>query len=383
MSKQISQPICAFGIHFMLAQVRKLEDEIEGVQLSRDIECVHRMRVASRRLCNGLKLFKGCLSKKKYKSWRDEIRKVLHALGNARDLDIQIVQLTALYDDHLDAKYKPGYNRLLLRLKQSRTKAQKKVNKTLFKLSESQTLDQMTHWLEKQIDKADQPLSYPQPLFQKAHDEIEEALSGFLKFQNAIELENNSDKLHAMRIAGKHLRYTMEIFSPIYEGVLDPFIIVMKDIQDLLGAFHDNDVWVTWLPKFINKERERIEDYFGNSGPLERLLPGLHFLMENRQATRDVALQAFRLEWRSLHDDQAWQTLESLIIAPIEAVPEPELAPEEETPEPDQEEEFFELINEEVVEARPEAQAAEDENTGDDDEGTFIDLTDQFPTEEE
>jgi CHAD domain-containing protein len=386
MGKQISQPICKFGIRFMLAQVRALDGEIEGVQLGRDIECVHRMRVASRRLCNGLKLFKECLPNKKYKTWRDEILKVLHALGNARDLDIQIAQLTVLYDDHLDTKYKPGFNRLLLRLKQSRTKAQKKVNKTLFKLSENQTLEQMTHWFEKRIFPDDQPIPYPQSLFQKAYDEIEDALGEFLKFQDAVGMEDNCDKLHAMRIAGKHLRYTMEVFAPIYEGELDPFVVAMKNVQDLLGAFHDNDVWVTWLPKFIDKERERIEDYFGNSGPLERLLPGFHFLMENRQTARDAAYQAFCLEWRSLLDDQAWQNLESLIAAPIEPVSEPEHTSEEEEEEeeePDQEEEFFELVGEAVIEPVPEEQTTKKINVGDDEEGTFIDLTDQFPTEEE
>ncbi len=52
-------------------------------------------------------------------------------MGDARDLDIQIELLDRLYEDNLDPKYKPGYRRLLLRLKQQRTKAQAKVNKTI------------------------------------------------------------------------------------------------------------------------------------------------------------------------------------------------------------------------------------------------------------
>ncbi len=382
MGKQISKPICEFGTRFMLAQVFNLENEIEGVQLGRDIECVHRMRVASRRLSNGLDLFKDCLSQKKFKNWRDEVREVLHALGNARDLDIQIAQLNALYEDRLDSKYKPGYNRLLLRLKQSRTKAQRKVNKTLFKLTESQTLGQMIHWLGKRVNGEEQPVTYPPTLYQKACDEIEHALRGCLEFQDAVNNEENIDKLHAMRIAGKHLRYTMEVFAPIYAGELDPFIVVMKDVQDLLGAFHDNDVWINWLPKFIDKERERIEDYFGNSEPLERLLPGFQFLMENRQEARNAAYRAFRLEWQSLLDDHAWQALESVLAAPLENMPASDPSHEEEPLEPAEAEEFIELIDEEIMEEVPEEEAEEDENNWEDDESTFIDLTDQFPSEE-
>jgi hypothetical protein len=57
-----------------------------------------------------------------------------------------------------------------------------------------------------------------------------------------------------MRIAGKHLRYTLEIFAPIYGHALDPHIRAMKNIQDLLGEIHDNDVWISWLPEFIALE---------------------------------------------------------------------------------------------------------------------------------
>jgi CHAD domain-containing protein len=383
MGKQIPTPICEFGARFMLAQVHNLEDEIEGVQLGRDIECVHRMRVASRRLSNGLKLFKDCLSHKKYKKWRDEVRKVLHALGKARDLDIQITQLTGLYEEHLDSKYKPGYNRLLLRLKQSRTKAQKKINKTLFKLSEGKALDQMTHWLEKRVAQSDQQNEYSPDLYQKAYDEIEHALGSFLKFRDAVDQENNADKLHAMRIAGKHLRYTMELFAPIYDGELTPFIVVMKNIQDLLGAFHDNDVWVNWLPKFIDKERERIEDYFGNSGPLERLLPGFHNLMENREVARDAALSAFRLEWRSLLDDDAWQALESIITPTEASEPDSEPVPDEESFEVTEAAAFNEITTEVAVGETPDDGLTEPGHPDTDNEGTFIDLTDHFPTEEE
>ncbi len=383
MGKQIPKPICEFGTQFMLTQVHTLAGEIEGVQFGRDIECVHRMRVASRRLSNGLKIFKDCLPHKRSKTWRDEVRKVLHALGKARDLDIQITELTALYDEHLDAKYKPGYNRLLLRLKQSRTKAQKKINKTLFKLTEGDVLTQLAHWLDKRVDQPDGLHDYSPDLFKKAQDEIQHALDGFLKFQDTIGQEENADKLHAMRIAGKHLRYTLEIFAPIYAGELDPFIVVMKNIQDLLGAFHDNDVWINWLPKFIEKERERIEDYFGNSGPLERLLPGFHNLMENRQAARDAAYQAFRLEWQSVLDDNAWHVLESMIAMPEGNEPESEPTPDETSLEETQVTAFHEITTEVAVESMSDEPPIDNEDPEPDDEGTFIELTDQFPTDEE
>lgn len=317
MNKKIPEAICIFGAKFMLEQVQHLESQIEGVQIGKDIEYVHQMRVASRRLRNGLYLFRECLAGKKAKAWLDDVRNITQALGNARDLDIQIAELNLLYTDDLDAKFKPGYARLLLRLKQSRTKAQKKINKTLFSLQKDGTLSDITESLSKLIDGPEASSLYPQPLYEKACDSIHAELNEFLSYQPFVHEPDNKDKLHAMRIAGKHLRYTMEIFAPLYEGTLDPFIILMKNLQNLLGEIHDNDVWVDWLPQFIEKEQQRVEDYFGSTSPLIRLLPGLNHLIENRQQVRDKAYQTFLLTWDSAASENAWQALKAAIRNPV------------------------------------------------------------------
>ena len=341
MSKEVPKTICIFGAEFMLEQVQQIESQIVGVQAGKDIEYIHQMRVASRRLRNGLDLFRECLPGKKSRVWLDNVRSITHALGNARDMDIQIAELSQLYDDDLDEKYKPGYSRLLLRLKQKRTKAQKKINKTIFKLKEDDTLSILAAHLSKLADKSDIVDLFTPSLYQKAFDAIHADLTEFLSYRSFIREQDNIDKLHAMRIAGKHLRYTMEVFAPLYEGALDPFIILMKNIQNLLGEIHDNDVWVNWLPKFIEKEQERVEDYFGNTGPLIRLLPGLHYLIENRQQAREKVYQTFLLTWDSIAAENAWQALDDLIEAPlkIEAVLSYEIPEEHSSPVIDQAEE--------------------------------------------
>ncbi len=57
MGKSSPQVLCQFGINYMLEQTQRLVDELPGVQLGRDIEAIHRMRVASRRLATGLDVF--------------------------------------------------------------------------------------------------------------------------------------------------------------------------------------------------------------------------------------------------------------------------------------------------------------------------------------
>jgi hypothetical protein len=58
MGKKNQKPACIYGAVYMLKQVNRLESEITGALVSDDIEHVHRLRVASRRLRNGLGLFR-------------------------------------------------------------------------------------------------------------------------------------------------------------------------------------------------------------------------------------------------------------------------------------------------------------------------------------
>lgn len=313
MGQNQPKSICSFGAAYMLGQIINLENDIGKALAGNESEALHRMRVASRRLRNSLELFRNCFSDKKLKAWKDEIRGITRALGNARDLDIQIKYIDQVYGDSLETTYKPGYRRLLLRLKQRRVKAQEKVDKTLTKLEKKAVLEQMRRYLEGLKDEnAHVPWVDPD-LFDMAYQAIDRALDDFLSYQSFIHSSKNTDKLHAMRIAGKHLRYTLESFAPIYNLALNPYINVMKEIQDQLGAFHDNDVWVNWLPKFIKKEQTRIEDYFGNTGPLERLLPGLTHLVEDRMEAREMMHQSFLDTWHILEGENAWEVLRGIL----------------------------------------------------------------------
>jgi len=359
MGKKHQSAICIFGANFMLDQLGSLQSEIDGAMDGSDIEYIHRMRVASRRMRNGLTCFKECLPGKNSKSWRDEVRRITHALGNARDLDIQMDSLNKLYNDRLDPMVKPGYQRILLRLKQRRTVAQKKVVKTLAKFQKSEILSDMHEKLEEKASSAENRYLYTPSLYQKAFKNINARLEDFLMYQEDVQVPENVEKLHAMRIAGKQLRYTLEIFAPIYNTALLPYIQIMKDLQDQLGSIHDDDVWVSWLPKFIEEEEQRIDDYFGNTGPLDRLLPGINHLIENRQNNREKTYQSFLDTWRLIEGEDAWESLKKIINAPIRLEDALEHLAETESP-TDEEQEEDQALSQEMNSEMPEEQLLEE-----------------------
>jgi CHAD domain-containing protein len=317
MGKNDRKANCLFGARYMLTQVEALLNEIQGALVGDDIEHVHQMRVASRRMRNALNLFRDCLSDKKAKTWGDEIRKITKSLGKARDLDIQIELIDRCYAASLEDRYKPGYNRLLLRLQQQRAKTQEKVNRILINLQASGILDRMQAHLLAVTAGSENIYLYTPSLYQQAFEAINSNLEEFLSYEKFIYDPQNIEELHAMRITGKHLRYTLEIFAPIYGTALDLHVRAMKNVQDLLGEIHDNDVWIAWLPKFIEQERTRVEDYFGHTGPFRRLLSGLNHFIEDRQHVRDEEYQTFLSTWETLAYENAWTVLREIIQAPI------------------------------------------------------------------
>jgi CHAD domain-containing protein len=65
----------------------------DGVLGIEDIEPLHDMRVAARRLRSGLELFRPCFPKKRYRAAIEPLKALADALGERRDRDVAIVFL--------------------------------------------------------------------------------------------------------------------------------------------------------------------------------------------------------------------------------------------------------------------------------------------------
>lgn len=118
---------CKFGSEALLKLLQVFKTQIEGVEKNKDIEYVHRMRVSSRRLRAAMPLFRTCYSKKKFKKWLKEIKKVTKLLGEARDLDVQIVFI----QDYLQKVNSPSENSGLLPLLKNHKDRRKAIQSTV------------------------------------------------------------------------------------------------------------------------------------------------------------------------------------------------------------------------------------------------------------
>ncbi len=246
----INSSYCKFGSEALLKRLHDFQAGIDGVTRNEDVECVHKTRVASRRLRATLPLFRFCFPEKTYKKSLKKIKKVTRLLGSARDLDVQIIFITQ-YMKRLGSPEKVYVDLLLEDLKDRRNSIQKTVAKGLEKLKASDALCNLRGFCEQTVAEQLSVIFDQSNVLKKAHWHISFRLEDFLSLQEYVYLENEKLNHHQMRIYAKKLRYTMETFAPLYNNQLTDEIQTIRAFQDVLGEMHDYDVWMECVPKFI------------------------------------------------------------------------------------------------------------------------------------
>jgi len=93
------EPFAAAAARIVAARSQELFEQSAGVLDLDDVERVHDMRVATRRLRAALELFEECFpSKRRHKSLK-RVRALADALGERRDLDVELELLEGLSGD--------------------------------------------------------------------------------------------------------------------------------------------------------------------------------------------------------------------------------------------------------------------------------------------
>jgi len=277
-----------------------ISEEGRAVIEDDDAEHVHRMRVASRRTREALVIFEGCFPRKRFRAWRKEMRALTRALGEARDADVQKTFLEGMLSK-VTAAQAPGIELLLEEKQSARRGLQVELDRTLREMEETGVVQDMRDFLNGMAGTADggQPRS---SAFELAYCRIKQRIEELLAHEPSLSDQNAMLEHHAMRIAAKRLRYTLEAFRPLFEDELQSEIANVKRMQELLGEIHDSDVWVAELKDLLE----------GRNGGLVRILEGrepdpyllgLHFLREERVSHRRSLFKEFVGLWNSLAQD--------------------------------------------------------------------------------
>jgi CHAD domain-containing protein len=110
------EPFAAAAARIVGQRAAELLAEAEGVLDTSDIERVHDMRVASRRLRAVLEIFAPCFPKPEHQAALADVKALADALGERRDPDVQLASL-ADFAAAAPAAARPGAELLAARVR--------------------------------------------------------------------------------------------------------------------------------------------------------------------------------------------------------------------------------------------------------------------------
>lgn len=222
-----------------------------------DLEGVHDMRVASRRLRSALRDFKPYLRQRKLRSAADELKSVADALGAVRDQDVAIMALEQLQEE-APAEIKAG----IAALTDERRREREAARAAIVEAIAEEKLAQLQTDFAAALEGATKPRGHRQKKkksaaglsFRDVGREIILARLAELRELNACLYQPfATDALHRMRIAAKRLRYAMELFAVCWGNTLTEHAAEVAELQTSLGELHDCDVWIEGFGQMLRE----------------------------------------------------------------------------------------------------------------------------------
>jgi CHAD domain-containing protein len=253
--------------HF--AQVLRHED---GTRLGENIEALHDMRVATRRLRAAFEVFSEAFETQALKPHLKGLRATGRALGSVRDLDV-FMEKAQRYIETLPEEKRGGLDPLLSQWKEQRDAARSRMLEHLNSweyASFKQKFNLILHTPGMGVRSQSSAQPTPDLVCQLAPVLIYSRIAAVRAYAPLLE-DAPIERLHALRIEFKKLRYTVEYFLEVLGKRSVEVISDLKQLQDHLGDLNDAQVASQILGEFIKgweasqqtlpiQERQNIEE---------------------------------------------------------------------------------------------------------------------------
>jgi CHAD domain-containing protein len=252
--KMQAQPVTAddtmteAGRKIMLDELIDMLKHEGGSRSGDDIEDVHDMRVASRRIRSALRLLADYYKPKATRVYNRKLRRVARALGGVRDLDVMIEAFntyvnTALSGEALE-EAQPHIAAIVEALDDDRRLARRELVHTLDRGEYKRFVAEFSTFLTtegagaKTLTDEVTPVRVRHVLPTLIYSHLGAVRAFDPVIAEAI-ASGDQTTLHALRIEFKRLRYAVSMFSEVLGSQAANFIDELKAIQDHLGALQD------------------------------------------------------------------------------------------------------------------------------------------------
>jgi CHAD domain-containing protein len=270
-------------------------------EADKDLEHVHQLRVATRRAGAALRIFSLCLAQKVYDASRRQLRKLRRAAGAARDWDVFLHALTQWGRDH-SPRHRPGLDLLIGYATAQRELAQIQLN---------DAADGHPFALDRSIADTLGAIRRPSTaLPRRLIDLARPMLTDLLEELDKTAATDLSDygNLHKVRIAGKRLRYAMEVFGDCFdERFRTEAYPAIEEMQDILGRANDS----------YNAARrlQDLRDHLQDTQPeaWKRSRPAMESLLRYHRRQLPRERKRFQHWWRSWRQHGPETTFSKLV----------------------------------------------------------------------
>jgi CHAD domain-containing protein len=297
------------GRRILKRHLEQLVSRQYGLAYNADIEFVHEMRVAIRRLRAAMRIFRGAFADR-FQPQTERLGAVADLLGAARDSDV-FLRFLQDYGRKCPKKCRWFVETLIENEKRPRRQHYRRVLEACGSAESQGFLRRLHHSLEQPLGAkgglATKPAKAAQPLCQGAKRALRKRFRTVVKFGPALELLS-ANWQHQLRIACKKLRYAAEFFAEIYPPKLQDLIVTMVKMQDCLGTAHDLDVY-----------RQQIGVYFEKrflKAPTPKAAAALQTMRAHMRGQKRRCIAEAGAIWKSFQEDCAQEEFKELIRSP-------------------------------------------------------------------
>jgi CHAD domain-containing protein len=300
-------PMSEAGRKILRFHFRRMLYNEPGTRLGEDVEALHDMRVATRRMRAAFQVFGAYYRPKAAARYSKGLKRTGGALGAVRDLDV-FREKTGGYVETLPASERGGLDGFASILEQQREAARERMLGYLDSKKYARFSDRFGRFVETEgMDSlavtldGDEPRPYhvryvaPMTVFER--------LANMRAYDEWVAIPNPPvARLHSLRIACKRFRYTLEFFREVLGPDTNRIIEEVVVMQDHLGDLQDAAVasgilrdylnWGTWGRSDTGRSRPSL------AAPV--IAPGVAAYLAAKQAELQHLLETFPQEWQRL-----------------------------------------------------------------------------------
>lgn len=283
----LHDPMAEAGRKLFAQQLKTMRRHEDGSRSGEDIESVHQMRVAIRRMRTLFGLIGTHYRPKTVAKYGGGLRRIARALGNIRDLDVLILDLQEFQKTQAEAT-QAALAEVVGILDARRDRFRRRLNALFNSRSYSRFVRQFRRLCRKRgrgarlLPGTETPHQVRHVLPLLLHERL-----AIVRAYDSVLPASEDTTLHALRVEFKRLRYALEFFNPLLGSSANGYLEQVKAMQDLLGRINDIAVFSQYL------------------GGLEELTPEQTAAIKCYFADRDLELiglrEQFYANWQSFN----------------------------------------------------------------------------------